>query len=308
MPQAAPFVTNIDLSLVDKMRKDLLEQGFTFSTPPYTIFSAQKKGVSCNLYTSGKLVVQGKEKEAFITFYLEPEILGKLHFSYPETQEKPEVDLRPHAGVDESGKGDFFGPLCIAAVFATKEMIQELIKLGAVDSKKMLDPKILRLSKEIQKICPSSIVRIFPEKYNELYTQFRNLNALLAWGHATVIADIAQKTGCHDVIIDQFANERVVEQALKKKGVTINLTQRFRGEEDAVVAAASILARAAFVEGIRQLSERVGIELPKGASKQVIDAGKKLVARDGQESLKSVAKLHFKTVDQVIDVNSADTQ
>ncbi len=292
----ACFVANIDLKLADKLKEDLVNQGFKITQPQYTIFSAQKKGISCTLYASGKLTVQGKDKDEFISFYLEPEILGAFAYSYPEVG----IDLTPRIGVDEAGKGDFFGPLCVAAVQADGDKIKEMLSFGVRDSKKIADLSILKLMKKIQQSVPHAIVRIFPQKYNEMYASFHNLNRLLAWGHARAIAEMVQKTSCTTVIIDQFANEHVVENALERQKIQVNLTQRHRGEEDPVVAAASILARGAFLEGLEKLSETVGIPLPKGASQKVIEVGKILVAKHGADILKTVAKLHFKTTDEVL--------
>ncbi len=297
MSTPACFVTTIDLSLEGKLREDLADQGFEFTTPAYTLFSAQKKGVSCTLYSSGKLTVQGKDKEEFISFYLEPEILKTFSFAYPETT----VNLSPHIGIDESGKGDFFGPLCIAGVHATTEQIKELLAMGVKDSKRMADKPILVLSKKIKECVPHSLVRISPSKYNELYVQFKNLNKLLAWGHATAIFELVEKTGCIDIIIDQFANESLVENALKLKQIKVNLVQRHRAEEDPVVAAASILARAAFLEGLESLGRQVNKELQKGVSAKVIETGKALVHSMGKEVLARVSKQHFKTTSDVLN-------
>ncbi len=296
-PSDPCFVATIYVGLAEKLRQELLDQGFEITHPAYTLFSAQKKGVSCTLYNSGKLTVQGKGKEEFIKFYLEPEILQSLAFSYPETQ----VDMAARIGIDEAGKGDFFGPLCIAGVFATEYHIKELLKIGVKDSKKMNDKAIIVLSQKIKKICPHSIVRISPKRYNEMYANFRNLNRLLAWGHATAIFELVTRTQCTNVIIDQFASEDVVLSALKQKKVEVNLTQRHKAESDPVVAAASILARSSFVEGIDQLGADIGFELPKGASSQVLAAGKKLVAKFGRDILNTVAKMHFKTANEVLN-------
>lgn len=290
------FVAKIDVALAPKMEEDLRSQGFTLSKPLYTLFSAQKNGVSCTLYTSGKLTVQGKGKEEFITYYLEPEILKNLAFSYPEIG----VDLTSHIGVDEAGKGDFFGPLCIGAVQADENGIKALLKLGVKDSKQMSDKTMLALAPKIREVAPATVVKISPAKYNEMYQSFQNLNRLLAWGHATAIADLVQKTGCQKALIDQFTKESLVEAALIKKGIQIELTQRTRAEEDPVVAAASILARAAFVDGIESLSKQFGIDLPKGASSAVVAAGRKFVEKQGRSLLGQVGKLHFKTTQEVL--------
>lgn len=291
------FVTSIDLSLKEKFRNDLIDQGFELTTPPYTIFSAQKKGISCTLYTSGKLTIQGKDKEDFIHFYLEPEILKALSYSHPEI----DLDLNARIGIDEAGKGDFFGPLCIGGVYGDEKIIKELLAIGVKDSKAISDKNIIILKNKIQQVCPFTVVRIFPKKYNELYASFHNLNRLLGWGHATAICELVAKTGCRDVIIDKFANENVVESALKQKHLEARLVQKHKAESDPVVAAASILARAAFLEGLEKLGNTVGMVLPKGASAQVISAGKALVSKHGEAILEEVAKLHFKTKDQVLD-------
>jgi ribonuclease HIII len=290
------FVATIDLKLTEKLRSDLIEQGFALTTPPYTLFAAQKKGVSCTLYASGKLTVQGKGMEEFINFYLEPEILQSVAFSYPET----EVDMASRIGIDEAGKGDFFGPLCIGGVQADEEKIKELIAIGVRDSKRMSDSSVRAMSVKIKKICPHSVVFVSPKKYNELYASFHNLNRLLGWGHATAIAELFNKTGCTNVVIDQFAGEHVVQNALKQKKIDVTLTQRHRAEADPVVAAASILARAAFLEGLERLGQQFQVELPKGASQAVIKAGKAIVEKYGPEVLEQVAKLHFKTKDEVL--------
>ena len=114
MAKTSCFTANIPLELADKIKQDLIQQGFEIQKPPYTLFSAKKKGISCTLYESGKLTVQGKERGPFIEFYLEPEILKEFRFSHPEAH----VDQTPHIGMDEAGKGDFFGPLCISALYS----------------------------------------------------------------------------------------------------------------------------------------------------------------------------------------------
>ncbi|MDN3508775.1 MAG: ribonuclease HIII [Candidatus Neptunochlamydia sp.] len=297
MSKLSNFIIKIDTSLASKLKKDLEDQGFNLSQPVYTIFQAKKKGVSCTFYESGKLMVQGKEKDDFISYYLEPEILGNLSYTYPETA----IDMTPHIGVDEAGKGDVFGPLCIAALYADEKMISELIKMGIRDSKRLTDSTIITFATKIKKEYPHSIIQIFPKRYNELYDQFKNLNHLLAWGHATAIEELLKKTDCRTVIIDQFANEHVVENALKrKKSLEVELSQRHRGEEDIVVAGASILARATFVQGIEKLGSQFNLTLPKGASSLVIKAGQQFVRSHGESPLNEVAKLHFKTIKDFI--------
>lgn len=290
------YVVQIELKLAEKLLEGLREKGFEISQPAHTIFSGKGPGVSCTLYKSGKLTVQGKEMDAFIEYYLEPEILHSFNYKYQELAH----DQTARIGIDESGKGDFFGPLCIAGVFAQKDDIGKLHYLGVRDSKKLSDSSIVKIGEIIKAEFHHHIVKINPKKYNELYQQFHNLNRLLAWGHATAIENLAQKSQCNVVIIDQFADEDVVLTALKRKKLEVELTQRHRGEEDLVVAAASILARLAFIEGLEQLGKPLGVELPKGASATTIKVGKELVSRYGKEVLETVAKLHFKTLGAIL--------
>lgn len=289
------FTTKIDPKLAAKLMEDLKDQGFELSKPPYTIFSAKKKGLSCTLYESGSLTVQGKEMKEFMEFYLEPEILQTFQYSHPEAH----LNLEPRMGMDEAGKGDFFGPLCIAAIYADAEGVKKMSQLGARDSKQISDVKILKLAKQLKAEFSHTVIRLFPKKYNELYSKFKNLNRLLAWAHAAAVGDLASKTGCKRAILDQFAEKYVMENALRQKKLEIELEQKVRGEEDLVVASASILARAAFLDGMNLLSEEHGIQLPKGASALVKEVAQKLIAKFGPEVLSKVAKTHFKTAGEL---------
>jgi ribonuclease HIII len=296
MAKAPPcFSATIDLQLAAKLKQDLIEQGFDLAKPPYTLFSAKKKGVSCTLYESGKITVQGKEMEQFIEFYLEPEILKEFRFSHAESL----LNLTPRMGMDEAGKGDFFGPLCVAALYADEDGIKKLLEWGVRDSKRFSDESILKLAGKIRSAYAYTVIRIFPAKYNELYAKFKNLNRLLAWAHTAALADLSQKTGCKEALLDQFADKSVVERQVAQKKLDVHLEQKVRGEEDLVVAGASILARAGFLEGMQKLSEEYGLTLPKGASSAVKTAAKALISKLGPDVLPKVAKIHFKTAQEL---------
>ncbi len=201
-------------------------------------------------------------------------------------------------GVDESGKGDFFGPLVIAACYVGPEHLAELE--GVKDSKKLTDPIALRLAEKIKLVCPHAIIAIGPAKYNELYQQFRNLNNLLAWGHARAIENVLEVQPATLVISDQFSHGgAAVKRALFEKGKNVEFRSMVRAEADIAVAAASILARAEFLRRLKRLSQEYGIDLPKGAT-NVIPTGKRFVAEHGAAALPQVAKMHFKTSAQVL--------
>lgn len=297
------FVHVISESKNKKLYDYLKENSFEIAIPPHTHYSAKKPGISVTLFKSQKCVIQGKESKEFIEFYFEPEILE----AFPETLKKlktpdfivPGIDYSAKIGVDESGKGDFFGPLVIAGVQADEAGIRRLLDIGVKDSKTLTDKTMHVMAQKIKKECLFQIVILNPAKYNEIYASFQNLNALLAWGHATVIESLIAKSGCKRALIDQFANEKMVINALKRKKVDLELTQRHKGESDPVVAAASILARDAFVTGLAALSEEAGLTLPKGASAAVISAGSKLLRQIGRENLAKYGKMHFKTVDKL---------
>ena len=286
-----------------KLRIILEKQNFEFFQKEHTLFAARNGKLNISVYKKGpKALIQGKGIEDFIRFTLEPEITGQAVLGYEEVADPQH--FAPHFGIDESGKGDFFGPLVIAGVYTDAEITRNLIKSGIMDSKKINTPARIRELAAIIKDTPGiafDVIAIRPERYNEMYGDFKNLNRMLAWGHATVIEELAQKRpDCPRALSDQFARADVLQSALNKKSITIHLEQRTKGESDIAVAAASILARERFIDWMDAATKKVGFTIPLGASSQVVDAGKKLVATHGPHVLEKFAKLHFKTTHQVI--------
>ena len=271
-------------------------------TVPYARFAFESDKTNVVFYESGKLVVQGKGTRDFIEFLLEPEILQQARLGY-EAVLNPDL-LLPRVGVDESGKGDFFGPLCIAGVYVNENVVKAWQDAGIRDSKKISsDKKISELAEKIRKTpgCVVNQVMIGNEAYNRLYTKMKSVNAILAWGHARVIENLMglrhqMNPAPVKAISDQFASSKdVVAKALMALGREIELVQRHRAEEDLAVAAASILARDGFVKGLAKLEKQFNMELPKGASSAVVEAAKKFVADHRAENLGKVAKTHFRT-------------
>ena len=205
-----------------------------------------------------------------------------------------------HIGTDESGKGDYFGPLVVAGVFVPEEQQNVLKELGIRDSKKISDNRIRELATLLKKGYKHSLVAIGPERYNELYTKLRNLNKILAWAHSRAIENILEEVNCSVAVTDQFGDKSFVLNALMKKGREIELIQRPKAEEDLAVAAASILARAEFLRRLYFLSQDVGMDLPKGSSSLVDDAGLRLVKLHKVEILDKVAKKHFKITRRIL--------
>jgi ribonuclease HIII len=275
---------------------------YSFRQVPYARFAAERDKTNLVFYESGKLVVQGKGTQEFIEFILEPEILMEARLGY-ETVLNPDL-LLPRFGVDESGKGDFFGPLCIAGVYVNESVVKAWKDSGVRDSKLISgDKRIKELAETIRKTpgCVSTVVPIGNEAYNRLFTKLRSVNSMLAWGHARVIENLMlvkyqMNPAPIRAISDQFAhNKDVVAKALMTLGRSIELIQKHKAEEDLAVAAASILARNEFVTRLEAMGKRFDMVFPKGASAAVDAAAKEFVAKQGAENLPKVAKMHFRT-------------
>lgn len=206
----------------------------------------------------------------------------------------------PIIGVDESGKGDFFGPLVIGGVIVSSESLPLIDRLGIRDSKKIADGKILGIAVEIRNNFPCNVVSISPTKYNQLYAKIKNLNKLLGWGHARVIENLLADHSVSAAISDKFGNDRFINDSLLENGRKIKMIQRVRGESHPAVAAASILARAEFITALQQLEKKFGARLPKGASGLVDQAGRDLIVSRGEDILGQVAKLHFKNYQKIL--------
>lgn len=206
-------------------------------------------------------------------------------------------------GVDESGKGDFFGPLVIAAFLAPQRAEAKLAEMGVRDSKRISDNVILKLDERLRAAFPSALIVYTPGDYNRIYDDIRNLNKLLAQGHARAICEILNDSQADKAISDKFGKTKLIVDELKKRSQTIKLETKVRGESVLQVAAASIIARAAFVREMAELSRRFDCEIPKGASSQVDRAGREIVKQHGVEVLAEMAKLHFKNYQRVVAVD-----
>lgn len=217
---------------------------------------------------------------------------------------KPKTD-QSWIGLDESGKGDYFGPLVVAAVQVSPSQEALLVQWGVKDSKKLTDKRSIELSDRIRKVFPHSIVAIGPEKYNSLYSKIKNLNRLLAWAHARALENLLEKGDVERAVADQFGDERLIREALLKRGKDIRLEQRHRAEDDPAVAAASILARADFLTRLEKLSRETGHSLPKGASEKVKLTALEILRKNSEEGLKKVAKWHFRTTREVLKLRES---
>ena len=270
--------------------------------------------IPCSLFNSGKVLIQGKpgDLQKHLKIWRDTKNASSTEPVAPTTTQSSLVETssnitpanftgRPRIGLDESGKGDYFGPLVIGAVFVDEQTEDRLIALGVRDSKLLTDNRMLVMAEEIKSLCPHFVVPIEPKRYNELYAKVKNLNRLLAWGHAWTLENMLEKVSCELAVVDKFGDELYLRKVLREKGRQITVVQQTRAEEDTAVAAASILARARFVQQMEQLSKKVGKTLPKGASDPlIVTIGRELVAEHGKDILVEIAKLHFKTTEVIL--------
>lgn len=298
-------------------------------TEPYcdysVVFESGKEKLVVKQFSSGKLQLQGhagplyrRALEIIIPRY-------NLHFpnakldiadylAHAQTEAKPAGDAAapdlqvglPYIGTDESGKGDYFGPLVIAGVWVDESLQACLVGLGVRDSKEISDSHCQKLAVAIREMCPGKyqVIEISPERYNQLQAQLvrekKNLNHLLAWGHARAIESLLNRHHCDQAIADQFGDEKYIASKLMEKGKSLKLLQTPKAERFVAVAAASVLARDHFLSRLGELSREAGVTLPKGAPPAAIEAAREIVQRRGVNALGKFAKLHFRTTASVL--------
>ena len=280
----------------DKIKNIFQSLNADFDNADYTLWRAKTKNFQAVYYNSGKLLIQGREISDIVKMIDEKAVINN---SEPSKEASIIIEYDKYIGTDESGKGDFFGPLVAAGVQVNDENKQKFIDIGIKDSKKLDDAKILELAGKIKANAVHSVVVITPVKYNELYKKFNNLNKLLAWAHARAIENILEKSPCGCALADKFGDEGLIKNALMNKGREIELKQEVRAEANIAVAAASVLARAEFVKRISDMEKRYNIKFPKGASSLVIESAKQFIGEYSFDRLKEVAKMHFKTVNEL---------
>ena len=276
----------LDAAAIAALRAPLEAQGFSFKPLDYGHFQARGEGVNVNAYKSGKVVIQGKGETAFLEAhgFLDPAAV---------------IDERV-VGSDESGKGDYFGPLVVAAVTAGPEEAAALRDAGVRDSKKMSDGTILRAAVAVRRLCPHNVQTLTPVEYNAAHEREGNVALFMSRMHAQAIAGAVDER-CTRAVIDQFTFVERLEKALREEGVEIETEIRPRAEDNIAVAAASVLSRAEFLIGLKDLGNEYGMELPKGAGANVDRVAREIFRAGGIEALAAIAKTHFKTTQKVTE-------
>lgn len=288
------YTTVLDESQEDELLDWLSENQWERYNVAYSRFAFRNQHTNIVVYKSHKLVVQGKKTEDFVQFVLEPYILKQASLGYEEVLHNEWFE--EHAGMDESGKGDLFGPLITACVIADHDQIEKFLSAGVKDSKQVSsDRVILQLADKIKETgCVVELMCVSMAKYNELYIKFHsNMNILLGWMHCCSLKNALAKHRVPWGMLDQFSKQPIVQTMLNDP--TFDLRTQTKAESDPVVAAASIIARAEYVHQMQELSKLAGITLMKGASKAVTEQAIELKQRLGQDEMKNFIKLHFKT-------------
>jgi ribonuclease HIII len=279
---------------MDKLGQALSSRGWPTREVQYARHAFDGDQVKVVAYESGKLVVQGRGTEDFVSNILEPEVTGEFLMGYEEVN-NPEW-FEPHAGLDESGKGDLFGPVVSACVIADADMVRKWMDAGIRDSKTITDGAILKMAKIIATTQGVVIKTAFTGmlKYNELYLKFgENLNKLLAWLHGRALNDALALRKPKWGLLDQFSKQPLVQKYVE--GEDFDLQMRTKAESDPVVAAASVIARATWLDQMKKLEEKAGRSIPKGSGSQAKEVATALFEELGEERMKEFCKMHFKT-------------
>ena len=337
--EEAPKKTSFTFELTNDQQELLLglmvNGNFRKREVPYSIYSIEGDHFNATLYEKEKhgkrkLCVQGSKAEDFVLFQLEPIVLGGASLGY-EKELNPEL-FSAHAGSDESGKGDYFGPLVVCCAYTDERLSEEMQKLGVKDCKQMTDKAVLTAGAALRKLLGPAgyaVVKLGPAAYNRLYAKIKNINRMLAWAHGTAIEELLEKRpGCDRVVVDQFApTETTILRALKARGKKAKVEQRHKAESDIAVAAASVIARELFIRDIQKMSEECGGEtpppqemttvrgggvspaqnkevkslIPMGSSDpRVRELAEEMVKKNGPTWLMNHCKAHFQTTDKVL--------
>lgn len=299
MPQRT-VVVKVPPERRDSLKEKLEAGSFEWRTAPHAQWSVKGEGVVATLYDSGKLVVQGSEPERFLVRFTD------------EPAPAPPRPLRPtnhdihlkHAevGADEAGKGDYFGPLVVAAVRIEPDQAGELAELNMKDLGEVSDTRILRVASLLRDRVSNEVIRVDPVEYNRLHAELAAegdpsaaQTELLTRLHDRAIRSVVQ--GGDPVAVNQFALGNPVRKRLED--LDLRVTERIGAEEELSVAAASILARAEFLLAIMEFSEKYDIELPRGVGPQTDAAAERFLASHGETRLSQVAKWHFKNTEKI---------
>ena len=269
--------------------------GFAVSRQPY-VTVLRREGITVSVYSTGTVICElGPDQYSkTLKHYFE-----NFRFDYTAYADAS-LGLRLRdswIGTDEAGKGDYFGPLVVAGVCVDAEMAAMLFRSGVTDSKRLANSEIEKMAKVIETLIPRNrveVVSISPETFNRMYDRMQNMNDVLIWAHSKVILNLSGKNKCRTAVVDRFFPEsRAGELQLSAGGIEI--IPLAHGEREIAVAAASIVASAAFTRKLLQLQGVAGMKLPSGAGSEARSLFNSILLEKGTEFLRKVGKTSFRS-------------
>jgi ribonuclease HIII len=281
------------------LHSHLKSAGFASSQPPHTYWQCKGDGGTVTLYRSGKLMVQGKAADSILDD-IKPLLGGtaqagaKAIATSAAAPGKGNTDI---IGSDEVGKGDYFGPLVVCAAYIPPDQEELVRSTGATDSKKLTDDKCMQIAAKLLHL-PHAISMLSPLEYNVVWSSLRNVNRVLDRLHNEALTQVMNVTGVTRMVTDRYAVDPGLKRAL---GPDVQWHAEPRAESAyPSVAVASIIARAAFLSQMHQLEQHWDIGLHKGAGAPTLADARRFVDVHGEDALQNVAKLHFRTTQQVV--------
>lgn len=298
MSAAETRVYPMDAGAGRRLAAALTAAGYQFRAAPYARFQAQGEEVTVTLYTSGKLVVQGRAVDDWAGRHLAAGATALQPGA--KAGDAPLALDAPALGSDEAGKGDTFGPLVVCGVAALPEQRPFLAELQVADSKRMSDARVRLTAGLLRAQLPHAERVLAPEEYNDRHREAGSINRLLAQLHLEVLRELYQRTGIAAAVVDRFGDDRPVSAAAAAAGLPLRLREVPRAERHPAVAAASVLARDRFLEGMQQLEEFAASDLPLGSGAPVAPALRRVLQIHGRAGLPKLAKMHFRNVQQAL--------
>jgi ribonuclease HIII len=254
------------------------------NTNPYVRHAYKMEACSILVYTSNKVVFQGPEASSVASIFQTP------------------TSFIEHAGSDEVGTGDVFGPVVVCAVSLSNEHYQQLKSLKILDSKILKDEEILEIAPQLEALLPYSLLILDNTTYNKVH-QTNNMNAIKAKLHNQAYLHLKNKTQLPKLcVIDQFTPKNSYFSYLKDEPLIFNEVHLETKAESKypAVAMASIIARSNFLRVMKKLDEHYAFKFPFGAGKQVDLAIMSFIKQHAKEQLYQVAKVHFKNIQNAL--------
>lgn len=267
---------------IEQLRQ-LFSDSLSSTHPAYSLFQIKAEGCVITAYESKKVVFQGNDAEIYASPFMK------------------KTTVQSHAGSDEVGTGDYFGPICVCACIVPEAVTNTLQTYGVQDSKQMTDDVILKIAPAVMKLCPHSLLILPNAKYNEVH-KHSNMNAIKAKLHNQAYVNLSKKQTLPQlVVVDQFTPEDLYYRYLQgEKTIIRQLHFETKAESKYLaVACASVIARYAFLESLRNYETHYGVTFLKGAGEGVDRFAADFVKQFGEKELYQVAKVHFKNTEKL---------